>query len=111
MDLVKQRFVVVLAALLFGVVWSVVIVQLVSAQEKPKTGKAASSLERMTVEKQKVDSISWAKDWDARNLKTEQQDNQTKEVGKRDLRTVSFSDIDTSDGVPIDIILKRLELK
>ncbi|MEB1806764.1 MAG: hypothetical protein LPK26_05640 [Bacillaceae bacterium] len=110
MDLVKQRLLVVLAAVLFVGVWSVVIIQLASAQERAKIGMAVSGLERMSIEKQKVD-ISWAEDWDARILKTNHQVNPTKELGKRDLRTVSFSDIDTSDGVPIDIILTRLELK
>ncbi|MDE5411845.1 hypothetical protein [Alkalihalobacterium chitinilyticum] len=110
MDLMKQRLLVVLAAVLFVGVWSVVIIQLTSAQEKAKTGMAVSGLERMSIEKQKVD-IAWGEDWDTRILKTDHQVNQTKEVGTRDLRTVSFSDIDTSDGVPIDIILKRLELK
>ncbi|WP_216829178.1 hypothetical protein [Alkalihalobacterium elongatum] len=107
----KQRLILVLATLSFGVVWSVVIMQIISAQERVLTGRIISNLERTTIEKQNVENILWIKDWDTHVVKNAQITNQLKEIEKRDLRAISFRDIDTTDGVPIDIILKRLDLE
>ncbi len=106
--MMKKWFLIIFASVTLGTVWSIVIFQLVTGQETVMQGRVLSSLERNTLAKQKMGSLG---NWDAKIVRSVKLSDQPIHISKKDLSKIDFSDFDTSDGVPIDIILKRLELE
>ncbi|WP_078428447.1 hypothetical protein [Alkalihalobacterium alkalinitrilicum] len=107
----KQWFLVIIAATSFVAVWTVVLFQLITTEEPVVKGRALSIVERNFHEKQKLDQVVWLKDRNTPMENSNIRENPSLQMAKVDLRKVDFSDVDSIDGVPIDIILKRLEIE
>ena len=81
---------------MFGLVWSLVLFQALTSKSPEMEAKMQPNIEsEIQVVKESPKPV-------------EEELITANTTGLKDLRTVDFSDIDTSTGVPIDVILLRL---
>lgn len=109
--MVKQWVVVALAGVTFLLVWAIVIIQFIHIKPTLNANEV-SSIERSYYKKEFEEETLIDQTIEP-STQTENA-NEINEMGEKlmvtDLRKLDFSDVVTNDGVPIDIILERLQL-
>ncbi|MFC0470216.1 hypothetical protein ACFFHM_06670 [Halalkalibacter kiskunsagensis] len=111
--MIKQLFVLFLAISMFVTVWGLVILQFPSSKEKEIPSlqyvEASTIAFELQNEKKRVEEKSEKVEHEVTGQKNMiHQNNQNQIINLQDF---DFSDVSTSDGVPVEAILIKLNLK